>query len=141
MIQSSAKFERISNRYKAAVAKSKPLLEETFNDRNPNRFSESRKQPSISRRISIRVGRTSKEDRLKLRLYLAQRIRRSDGKVRRNCSPSPRCDWEEKDFFSNTFNKSPHTDTRMPLSNKRQKPSLSKHAGMQEFIVFEPSLP
>ena len=30
-------------------------------------------------------------------------------------------DWEEKDFFSNTFNKSPHTDTRMPLSNKRWK--------------------
>jgi hypothetical protein len=43
----SAEFERISNRYKAAVAKSKPLLEETYNDRNPNRFLESRKQPSI----------------------------------------------------------------------------------------------
>src|SRR6516162_9710950 len=43
----SAEFERISNKYKAAVAKSKPLLEETYNDRNPNRFSESRKQPSL----------------------------------------------------------------------------------------------
>src|SRR6516164_427414 len=43
----SAEFERISNKYKAAVAKSKPLLEETYNARNPNRFSESRKQPSI----------------------------------------------------------------------------------------------
>src|SRR5262245_37463949 len=43
----SAEFERIANKYKAAVAKSKPLLEETYNDRNPNRFSESRKQPSI----------------------------------------------------------------------------------------------
>jgi erythrin-vacuolar iron transport family protein len=29
----SAELERISNRYKAAVAKSKPLLEETYNDR------------------------------------------------------------------------------------------------------------
>ena len=63
----SAEFERISYRYKAAVAKSKPLLKETYNDRNPNRFSESRKQPSNSRRrelISIVVGRTSKEDRI-----------------------------------------------------------------------------
>ena len=41
----SAEFERISNKYKAAVAKSKPLLEETYNDRNPNRFSESRESP------------------------------------------------------------------------------------------------
>jgi hypothetical protein len=45
--EDSAEFERISNKYKAAVAKSKPLLEETYNDRNPNRFSESRKQPSL----------------------------------------------------------------------------------------------
>ena len=44
----SAEFKRISNRYKAAVAKSKPLLEETYNDRNPNRFSESRKQAQES---------------------------------------------------------------------------------------------
>ena len=29
------------------MAKSKPLLEETYNDRNPNRFLELRKQPSI----------------------------------------------------------------------------------------------
>jgi hypothetical protein len=28
----------------------------------------------------------------------------------------------------------------MPLSNKRRKPRLLKHAGMQEFILFEPSL-
>ena len=38
---SAAEFERISE--STAVAKSKPLLEETYNDRNPNRFSESRK--------------------------------------------------------------------------------------------------
>ena len=49
----SAEFERISNKSKAAVAKSKPLLEETYNDRNPNRFSESRKQPSYSRRREL----------------------------------------------------------------------------------------
>ena len=28
----------------------------------------------------------------------------------------------------------------MPLSNKRRKPRLLKHAGMQEFILFELSL-
>jgi hypothetical protein len=49
-------------------------------------------------------------------------------------------DWEEKDFFSNTFNKSPHTDTGMPLSNKRRKSRLLRHAGMREFILFEASL-
>jgi hypothetical protein len=65
----SAEFERISKKYKAAVAKSKPLLEETYNDRNPNRFSESRKQPSLRDEGNdiYRVGRTSKEDRRKLR--------------------------------------------------------------------------
>jgi hypothetical protein len=85
----SAEFERISNKYKAAVAKSKPLLEETYNDRNPNRFSESRKQP---------------------------------------------------DFFKNTFNKSPHMDTRTPLSNWSRKARLLKHAMTRGFILFEPSL-
>src|SRR5215469_16763283 len=49
-------------------------------------------------------------------------------------------DWAQKDSCKNTFNKSPHTDTRMPLSNKRPKPSQLKHAGMQEFFFFEPSL-
>jgi hypothetical protein len=49
-------------------------------------------------------------------------------------------DSAEKDFFSNTFNKSPHTDTRMTLSNWRRKRSLLKLAGTQEFILFEPFL-
>jgi hypothetical protein len=49
----SAEFERISNKYKAAVAKSKPLLEETYNDRNPNRFSRIAEAAFYSRRREL----------------------------------------------------------------------------------------
>ena len=76
----SDQFERISDKYKALAAKSKKLAEERAaleaqigaqNAGNSLLFE--------TEGIDIyRVSRTSKEDRLKLRLYLAQRIQRID---------------------------------------------------------------
>jgi hypothetical protein len=76
----SDRFERISNKYKALAAKSKKLAEERAalesqigaqNVGNSLLFE--------AQGINIyRVSRTSKEDRLKLRLFLAQRIQRID---------------------------------------------------------------
>jgi hypothetical protein len=76
----SDRFERISDKYKALAAKSKKLTEERAalksqigaqNAGNSLLFE--------TEGIDIyHVRRTSKEDRLKLRLYLAQRIQRID---------------------------------------------------------------
>jgi hypothetical protein len=111
-----------------------------------------------TKRIDIcRVGRTSKEDRRKLRSLprsadttgltagygvigwsgLHEKSSAADTRIR---SGSPvRATGKRRISFKNTFNKSLHTDTRMPLSNEKRKRRLLKHAGMQEFILFEPS--
>ena len=73
-------FERISDKYKAAVAKSKRLLEEgtTLETQIASENSGSRLLLETKGIDIFPIGRTSKEDRLKLRLYLAQRIQRID---------------------------------------------------------------
>jgi DNA invertase Pin-like site-specific DNA recombinase len=76
----STGFERISNKYKAAVTKSKELMEERA--ALETQIASQNSGSSLlfeTKGIEIyRVSRTSKEDRLKLRLYLAQRVRRID---------------------------------------------------------------
>jgi hypothetical protein len=76
----SDEFDRISDKYKAAVAKSKRLLEErtTLETQIASENSGSRLLLETKGIEIFLVRRTSKEDPLKLRLYLAQRIRRID---------------------------------------------------------------
>jgi hypothetical protein len=76
----SAEFERIQDKYKAVVAKSKKLMEEraTLEAQIGAQNNGSRLLFETDGVAIFRVGRTSKEDRLKLRLYLAQRIQRID---------------------------------------------------------------
>ena len=76
----SAEFERIQDKYKAVVAKSKKLMEEraTLEAQIGAQNSGSRLLSETDGVAIFRVGRTSKENRLKLRLYLAQRIQRID---------------------------------------------------------------
>jgi len=76
----STEFERISDKYKTAVAKSKKLMEEraTLEAQIASENSGSHLLLETKGIDIFPVGRTSKEDRLKLRLYLAQRIQRID---------------------------------------------------------------
>ena len=73
-------FERISDKYKALAAKSKKLAEEKAALESQIEGQNAGKSLlTETEGIDIyRVSRTSKEDRLKLRLYLAQRIQRID---------------------------------------------------------------
>lgn len=75
-----SEFERISDKYKTAVAKSKKLMEEraTLEAQIASENSGSHLLLETKGIDIFPVGRTSKEDRLKLRLYLAQRIQRID---------------------------------------------------------------
>jgi hypothetical protein len=76
----SDRFERISDKYKALVAKSEKLAEERA--ALESQIGAQTAGNSLlfeTEGIDIyRISRTSKEDRLKLRLYLAQRIQRID---------------------------------------------------------------
>jgi len=76
----STEFERICDKYKTAVAKSKKLMEEraTLEAQIASENSGSHLLLETKGIDIFPVGRTSKEDRLKLRLYLAQRIQRID---------------------------------------------------------------
>jgi hypothetical protein len=76
----SAEFKHIQDKYKAVVAKSKKLMEEraTLEAQIGAQNNGSRLLFETDGVAIFRVGRTSKEDRLKLRLYLAQRIQRID---------------------------------------------------------------
>jgi hypothetical protein len=76
----SDQFERISEKGKALIAKSKKLAEERA--ALESQIGAQSVENSLlfeTEKIDIYpVSRTSKEDRLKLRLYLAQRIQRID---------------------------------------------------------------
>ena len=76
----SDQFERISDKYKALAAKSKKLGEERAALESQIGAQNAGNSLLLETEgINIyRVSRTSKEDRLKLRLYLAQRIQRID---------------------------------------------------------------
>jgi DNA invertase Pin-like site-specific DNA recombinase len=76
----SDQFERISDKYKALVAKSKKLAEERVAlESQIGAQSAGNSLLFETEEIDIYpVSRTSKEERLKLRLYLAQRIQRID---------------------------------------------------------------
>lgn len=73
-------FNQIQDKYKAVVAKSKKLMKErtTLQAQIGAQNNGSRLLFETDGVAIFRVGRTSREDRLKLRLYLAQRIQRID---------------------------------------------------------------
>jgi hypothetical protein len=76
----SDQFERISDKYKALAAKSKKLAEERAALESQIGAQNAGNSLLLETEgIDIySISKTSKEDRLKLRLYLAQRIQRID---------------------------------------------------------------